>query len=253
MSHEAIRAQLSGFVKSNRVPNVLLWGDTGSGKKTLLTGMLKELYDGEDSDKLVMRVECGHGKGIKFIREELKFFGQSLTETAIAKSVVLLNGDRLTLDAQSALRRCIELYNHSTRFFMVVEDKHKLMSPILSRFCAIHVPRSLTSGREVNFHATAFNAYTAPPDPCRITLRQITTSHDSPIVLAKSLYDRGCTIFDVMGAIEKTAMPTSTKFSILAYLEAERLHIDNDLILLYIGVCLTRMQPQERLGSLPLL
>jgi DNA polymerase III delta prime subunit len=44
------------------------------------------------------------------------------------------------MDAQSALRRCIELYNHNTRFFIVVENKYKLLKPILSRFCEIYVP-----------------------------------------------------------------------------------------------------------------
>lgn len=253
MAHEAISAQLSGFVQSDRVPNVLLWGDPGSGKKTLLTGMLRELYGDEDSDKLIMRVECGRGKGIKFIREELKFFGQSLMESSVAKSVVLLNGDRLTLDAQSALRRCIELYNHSTRFFMVVEDKHKLLSPILSRFCAIHVPRALVSAREVNFHSVAFKEYTAPPDTCRIALRQLASIDGDPISAAQSLYEKGCTVFDVMGAIEKTDMDDSVKFSILAYLESERLHVDNDIVLLYVAVCLFKTRTTDALGSLPLL
>ena len=67
-----------------------------------------------------MYVNCAHGKGIKFIREELKFFAKTninLKEGEIFKSIVLLNADKLTIDAQSALRRCIELFNHTTRFF----------------------------------------------------------------------------------------------------------------------------------------
>ena len=54
---------------------------------------------------------------------------------------------------QSALRRCIELFNHSTRFFIVVEDKCKLLRPILSRFCEIHVPEPVVDGVPVNLHA----------------------------------------------------------------------------------------------------
>jgi hypothetical protein len=52
----------------------------------------------------------------------------------------LFNADRLTSDAQFALRRCIELYNHNTRYFIVTCDKYKLMKPILSRFCELYVP-----------------------------------------------------------------------------------------------------------------
>ena len=80
MSHDAIAKQLQGFVDSGRIPNILLWGDAGSGKKTLLMRMLDTLYCGSpDKDSLIMVVECGYGKGIRFIREELKFFGQSLS------------------------------------------------------------------------------------------------------------------------------------------------------------------------------
>ena len=57
-----------------------------------------------------MYVNCAHGKGIKFIREELKFFAKTHIHSNggdTFKSIVLFNGDKLTMDAQSALRRCI--------------------------------------------------------------------------------------------------------------------------------------------------
>ena len=44
---------------------------------------------------------------------------------------------KLTIDAQSALRRCIEIYSHNTRFFFIVENKNKLLKPIISRFASI--------------------------------------------------------------------------------------------------------------------
>ena len=82
------------------------------------------------------------GKGIKFIREELKFFAKShinFKDGNLFKSIILSNADKLTIDAQSALRRCIELFSHTTRFFIIVEDKYKLLKPILSRFAEIYV------------------------------------------------------------------------------------------------------------------
>jgi DNA polymerase III delta prime subunit len=36
----------------------------------------------------------------------------------------------LTIDAQSALRRCIEQFSFNTRFFIIIENKHKLLKPI---------------------------------------------------------------------------------------------------------------------------
>ena len=70
------------------------------------------------------------------------------------KTIVLLNADHLTMDAQSALRRCIELFSHNTRFFIIVENKHKLLNPILSRFCEIYVPEYIdpSTGKRLNLH-----------------------------------------------------------------------------------------------------
>ena len=57
-----------------------------------------------------------------------------------SKSIILYNAELLTIDAQSALRRCIELFSKSTRFFLVVQNKAKLLKPILSDF-HLFVPR----------------------------------------------------------------------------------------------------------------
>ena len=103
-----------------------------------------------------MFVNCAHGKGIKFIRDELKFFAKTnvnFNSGVMFKTIVLLNADHLTVDAQSALRRCIEQFSHNTRFFIVIENKHKLLTPILSRFCEIYVPDYLNEkGTLVNLH-----------------------------------------------------------------------------------------------------
>jgi hypothetical protein len=104
-----------------------------------------------------MWVNCAHGsgRGIKFIREELKFFAKSNIQFncgVMFKTIVLLNADSLTTDAQSALRRCIELFSFNTRFFIIVENKDKLLNPILSRFCEIYVPERRRDDKVLNLH-----------------------------------------------------------------------------------------------------
>lgn len=143
--HQDIREKLNYYQKVKKIPNIIFHGPSGSGKKTLVHDFIQNIYE-NDLKKIknfVLYVNCAHGKGIKFIREELKFFSKTHIYSHGGewfKSIVLQNADYLTGDAQSALRRCIELYSHSTRFFMIVEDKYKLLKPILSRFCEIYVP-----------------------------------------------------------------------------------------------------------------
>ena len=157
--HQPIREKLHSFYVSNRIPHIIFYGSSGSGKQTIVNDFLREIYHGSET-KLkanVMFVNCAHGKGIKFIREELKFFAKTNVQFNSGiwfKTIVLLNADHLTMDAQSALRRCIELFSHNTRFFIIVENKHKLLNPILSRFCEIYVPEYIDpgTGERMNLH-----------------------------------------------------------------------------------------------------
>ena len=155
--HKSIYERLDFFHKNSQIPNIIFHGSPGTGKKTLVNEFIYKIYEG-DKTKIknnVMMVNCSHGKGIKFIREELKFFARAniQSNTGIKfKTIVLLNADSLTNDAQSALRRCIELFSSNTRFFIVVENKHKLLNPILSRFCEIYVPEYIENGNIVNLH-----------------------------------------------------------------------------------------------------
>ena len=153
--HENIKSKLNGFIEQKKIPNLIFHGINGVGKKTILFDFLKNIYKSEREymKKYVMIVNCAHGKGIKFIREELKFFARTnihLQEGSIFKSIILLNADKLTIDAQSALRRCIELFSHSTRFFIVIDDKYKLLRPILSRFCEIFIPQPTINNKQIN-------------------------------------------------------------------------------------------------------
>ena len=138
---KTIEYKLLQFLKHKNIPNMLFYGHPGSGKKTLLKNFLTKFYQNETTmNEYVMKVDCELGKGIKFIRDELKFFAKTnSTNKDLFKSIILLNADKLTVDAQSALRRCIELFSETNRFFIVVEKLENLQKPILSRFCHIYV------------------------------------------------------------------------------------------------------------------
>lgn len=155
--HGPIIEKLEYFHNIHKIPNIIFHGPTGCGKRTIVNKFINIIYDNnkEKIKNFVMHVNCAHGKGIKFIREELKFFAKTHIQSNggdIFKSAILLNADKLTIDAQSALRRCIELFSHTTRFFIIVEDKYKLLKPILSRFCEIYVPEPMHNGEAINLY-----------------------------------------------------------------------------------------------------
>jgi replication-associated recombination protein RarA len=160
--HTEIYEKLDYFYRNNKIPHIIFHGSSGCGKKTLVYDFIYKIYN-NDKQKIknnVIFVNCSHGKGIKFIREELKFFAKTNLQSNTGvkfKSIVLFNADSLTNDAQSALRRCIELFSNNTRFFIVVENKHKLLNPILSRFCEIFVPEYMVNNEIVNLHKYNLN------------------------------------------------------------------------------------------------
>ena len=152
--HKNIYDKLKYFIEIKKIPNLIFHGPSGSGKRKLVNIFIKMVYDNDKEliKSYVMYVNCAHGKGIKFIREELKFFAKTYINNGYFKSIILSNADKLTIDGQSALRRCIELFSHSTRFFIIVEDKYKLLKPILSRFCEIYIPEPEYNGKIINLY-----------------------------------------------------------------------------------------------------
>lgn len=155
--HQEIYKKLDHFIEIKKIPNILFHGKYGCGKKTIINDFINKIYNNKYTKDLVMFVNCSHGKGIKFIRDDLKFFAKTNVQNNEGnvnfKTIVLSNADKLTMDAQSALRRCIELFSYNTRFFVVAEDKYKLMKPILSRFCELYVPEPIYRGKIINLNS----------------------------------------------------------------------------------------------------
>ena len=160
--HPEIKEKLDFFLNSKNIPNIIFHGKSGSGKRTIVHNFINDIYNSNKEllKNYVMYVNCAHGRGIKFIRDELKFFAKThvnIEGTSKFKTIVLSNADELTIDAQSALRRCIELFSHTTRFFIIIENKYKLLKPILSRFCELYVYEPKIKDKVVNLHRISVN------------------------------------------------------------------------------------------------
>jgi len=215
--HKNIYQKLDSFYQSNKIPHLLFHGSSGSGKRTIVDHFLNKIYQ-NDSKKIktnVMFVNCAHGKGIKFIREELKFFAKTNIQGnsgVLFKTIVLINADNLTIDAQSALRRCIELFSSNTRFFIIVENKHKLLNPILSRFCEIYVPEFIKEGKVLNLHQYKIGQIQTVEKEVnewiteKMELFFISQENPYPFMVDYStqFYEKGVSCFDLIKWLENT-------------------------------------------------
>lgn len=206
MSHDKVYETLKTFKENNNIPNIIFHGSSGSGKKTILFDFLHTIYEDKQSIRTnVMIVNCSHGKGIRFIRDELKMFAKTnMNQNIQFKSIILMNADSLTNDAQSALRRCIEQFSNTTRFFIVIEHKERLLNPILSRFCCIYVPYMINQKGEIhNYYENSVDESTTKwfDENVDILLKD-SIDHNQMLDLSTKIYENGYSCLDVIDYIK---------------------------------------------------
>lgn len=255
--HQEIHKKLEYFIENRKIPNIIFYGPHGCGKTHILNKFIHSIYSGDKVaiKNYVMKANCAHGKGIRFIREELKFFAKTnidLKDGNIFKSVILTNADKLTIDAQSALRRCIELFSYSTRFFIVVENKDSLLKPILSRFCDIYVAEPIIDGCAMNLHSyntkNSCNIEAINDDRIKSidTMIKIHPSHlichDNQLAapsstiniahLSRDLYEQGYSALDIIDFVHKSNMKDVVKYELLIMFDRIRKEFRNEKLLL---------------------
>jgi Cdc6-like AAA superfamily ATPase len=230
--HKEIKEKLQHFLINNKIPNIIFYGPSGSGKKTLVFEFMSSIYNNDKGllKSYVMYVNCAQGKGIKFIREELKFFAKThinMNGSGHFKSIILSNADQLTIDAQSALRRCIELFSHSTRFFVIVEDKYKLLKPILSRFCEIYIQYPEVKNKFINLYEYGIEKCFASDnkkkecDKIKKLIEKSNHNSASEIMkLSEDLYEKGYSGLDVIDYIrDNNTLDSQKKYQLLVFFQ----------------------------------
>jgi len=247
--HTNINEKLKYFITVNKIPNIIFHGPNGSGKRTLVHNFINKIYNNEKTliKNYVMTIDCGHGKGIKFIREDLKFFSKtnvhSVNNEKLFKCIVLLNADKLTIDAQSALRRCIELFSHSTRFFIIVENKIKLLRPILSRFCDIFVPLPTVDNKSINLHIYNIDdifkegkIIKTNDDYVKTQMNKIMkgVTNLELIKITNKVYEKGISSIDIIKYIENTkSIEDLKKYTLLTMFEKIKKGFRNEKLFIF--------------------
>jgi hypothetical protein len=131
-------------------PHLLLYGSSGTGKTSSLLGVCRDLFGPELLPDRMLHINASYDRGIQTVREQLKTFaarslGRKPAGSAFPcppfKVAILEEADRLTVDAQCALRRIIEQYGDRTRFCFVCNKVGKIIDPIASRCQRIYFAR----------------------------------------------------------------------------------------------------------------
>jgi len=255
--HQNIKKKLHLYVSTRRVPHIIFYGQAGCGKRHILNYLINLIYSSpEEKKKYVIYINCAHGKGIRFIRNELKFFAKTNIQNKrgkFFKSIILFNADKLTTDAQSALRRCIEQFSHTTRFFIIVENQNKLLRPILSRFCNIHIPLYNENDTAISLHKYIKNQIIGKNNPfinkrhkwlkTNIEKKSNYTNMPKFIFFCKKLYEKGYSCLDLMKILEESKiLSVKKKYLLLVYFDKIRKEFRNEKILIFYLIYFTFMR-----------
>lgn len=167
--HKEQAEQLKKLVNSDDFPHLLIYGPNGAGKKTRIMATLRELY-GPGVEKLRIErqtFETPSKKTIEMttltsnyhievnasdagyydrivIQEMIKTMAQtnqldSNTQKSF-KVVVLTEVDKLTKDAQHALRRTMEKYMSTCRLILCCNSTSRVIPAVRSRCLCLRVP-----------------------------------------------------------------------------------------------------------------
>ena len=261
--HDKIIQKLDYFIQGNKIPHIIFYGPSGSGKRTILYNFINKIYkhDKHKINSYVMYVNCSHSKGIRFIRDELKFFAKTNIHNKnkfLFKSIVLFNADQLTTDAQSALRRCIEQFSHTTRFFVIVENENRLLKPILSRFCNIYIPYPIINNEQISLHdynkKNISNNNILKKKTEWLKKQLLNKKHfvtvNTCYNFVNILYERSYCGIDLINIIEKKISHNENKYFYLIYFDKIRSEFRNEELIMFIILYLYFMRKNLNLENI---
>lgn len=132
--------------------NILLIGNTGSGKTTIIQAIIAEYYGSVDleNNQNIMSINVLKEQGISYYRNEVRVFCQTPSAIKGKRKILLLDDiDIINEQSQQVFRNCIDKYSHNVCFIASCTCVPKVIDSLQSRMDIIriqpHSPIKLTS------------------------------------------------------------------------------------------------------------
>jgi DNA polymerase III delta prime subunit len=116
------------------LPNTILYGHPGTGKSTFMKILRNRVGE------YVLKINASNENGIEIIRGKVDGFAKAASfslfsnpDSVNKKIIFFEEADKLTEEAQNALKDLMDITKKETRFFFVCNDATKIIEPIKSR------------------------------------------------------------------------------------------------------------------------
>jgi replication factor C subunit 2/4 len=131
---------LENTLKTGELPNLLIYGNPGTGKTTSVLALCKQLFGPKRYPERVSELNASDERGINIVRGKIINFSKLAIGTRDEnylcppfKIIILDEADEMTKEAQSALRKVMEEHLHITRFIFICNYSKHIIEPINSR------------------------------------------------------------------------------------------------------------------------
>ena len=128
---------LYSFIQMEEL-NILLYGNTSSGKTMLLDAIIREYYNLSESSQIpennILLINNLKEQGIQYYRNEMKSFCQTNSVVYGKKKLIVIDDlDNINEQSQQVFRNYMDKYNHNVHFLAVCTNMQKVIESIQSR------------------------------------------------------------------------------------------------------------------------
>ena len=142
---EAYIQLLKTLIDMNNL-NILLIGNSGTGKTSLIEATIREYYQLDKIPKNnVLYINSLQEQGISYYRNEVKTFCQTSSGIHGKKKFIILDDiDVINEQSQQVFRNCIDKYSHKVHFLASCSNIQKTIESIQSRCTLINLKQNQT-------------------------------------------------------------------------------------------------------------
>ena len=121
--------------------NVLIVGDSGTGKTSIIKSIIKEYYgNGDYNHENVLVLNSLKEQGIQYYRNDLKIFCQTCSLIKNKKKIILLDDiDLINEQSQQVFRNYMDKYKHNINFISSCTNIQKVIDSLQSRTIIVKI------------------------------------------------------------------------------------------------------------------
>jgi len=120
--------------------NVLIIGDSGTGKTSIINSIIKEYYGNDYNSDNVLVLNSLKEQGIQYYRNDVKIFCQTCSLIKNKKKIVLLDDiDLINEQSQQVFRNCMDKYKNNIHFISSCTNVQKVIDSLQSRTILVQI------------------------------------------------------------------------------------------------------------------